>query len=708
MICHHEKATIMERTDDLTIVQPGDISTISTVEFDKETYEQYFSELVQLERNEEMRRHEQEIKKLSGKEREKRGRAILNSSARDDGTGYGGTFLVKFVRKQGMPDTEISVGDLVRISKHDPLSDQNPYGTVIEKTGYSLLVSFNEKPPKWVFNKRVRLDLYVNDVTFKRMLQAIKYVVHDQVKNTHLTASLLSKTKSSIEKDESEIFSFFNTELNQSQKETVKNCLSSSLFHLIHGPPGTGKTITCVEVIEQAIENNETVIACADSNTAVDNLVEKLVKQKRRVVRIGHPARVNPLLRKHSLDYLLEQNDTFQKAQQIRQKAYDLKEKQDQFTFPSGRWRRGLSNGQIKQLASKNIGSRGISSTTIKEMAISIEYQDKINELFIEIDALENQAVQDLINSAEVVCSTNSSAGSEVLANHRFDLCVIDEATQSCEPSCLIPIVKADKVIMAGDHKQLPPTILNEKAEQKGFSISLFERIIALYGEKIKSLLTVQYRMNEKIMGFSNQQFYDKRLKADDSVKHHTLQELFSDSVGEIHLDLKPFEICDPDEPLIWIDTKKNNLGERSRFGSSSKENLAEAKLIKKIVNHFIKLGIDSIDIGVITPYYDQKKLLHSLIDSEYLEVDTVDGFQGREKELVLVSLTRSNQKGNIGFLKDLRRLNVSITRARRKLVIVGDSQTVCTNKTYESFYNFVSQNGIIIPSEQVEKISDT
>jgi len=201
-------------------------------------------------------------------------------------------------------------------------------------------------------------------------------------------------------------------------------------------------------------------------------------------------------------------------------------------------------------------------------------------------------------------------------------------------------------------------------------------------------------------MGFSNQLFYDGKLKADDSVKHHTLKDLFSDGVREIQLDLKPTEIFDPKESLIWIDTKKNKQGERSRFGSTSKENVAEAKLIQDIVNRFVRLGLNPKDIGVITPYYDQKKLLHSLIESEYIEVDTVDGFQGREKELVLVSLKRSNPKGNIGFLKDLRRLNVSITRARRKLIIIGDSRTVCTDETYESFYDFVSQQGIIIPSD--------
>ena len=685
----------MGKETEITVVKPGDPSRVSKVTFSNHEYNNYFSKLVNLERKEEMRRHEQEIKKLSGREREKRGRAVLHCSARNDGMGYGGTFLVKFVRKKGMPDTEIAVGDLVRISKRNPLSDRNPYGTVVEKTGYSLQVSFNDKPPKWMYHKNVRLDLYVNDVTFKRMLQALNDVASDHVKNISLTSSLLSKKQ--IKNKTKEIHSFFNNQLNESQKKTVKDCMSSSLFHLIHGPPGTGKTITCVEVIEQAIENNQTVLACADSNTAVDNLVEKLVMQKRSVVRIGHPARVTPTLRKHSLDYLLEENETFQKAQRVRTKAYDLKDKQDQFTFPSGRWRRGLSNTQIKKLASKNKGSRGISANKIKEMATSLEFQDKINNLFNEIDILEGQAVKELLEECDVVCTTNASAGSEVLKNHRFNLCVIDEATQACEPSCLIPIVKADKVVMAGDHKQLPPTILNEEAEKKGLSISLFERLIALYGNRIKSLLTVQYRMNQKIMGFSNQYFYNRNLKADESVKHHTIQGLLSKNVSDKNDEMNWRKVVDPSEPLVWIDTEKQDSFERSRSGSTSKENLGEAHVIQHIVSTLIQMGVKPNDIGLITPYYDQKALLNSMIDNDEMEIDTVDGFQGREKEIILVSLTRSNPQGNIGFLKDLRRLNVSITRARRKLIITGDSNTVCTDKTYNSFYEFVAENGTVV-----------
>jgi len=687
----------MQKETDTAIVQPGNISMISTTEFTKDEYKEYFSKLVNLEREEEMRRHEQEMKNLSGREREKRGRAILQCRARSNEIGYGGTYVVKFVRKQGMPDTEIGVGDLVRISKNNPLSDKNPYGTVIEKTGYSIQVSFNNTPPKWMFHKQVRLDLYVNDVTFKRMLQSINDVVNAQVTNAFLTSSVLSKMSIKSSSDQINSLTFFNKDLNESQKKTVYQCLSKSPFHLIHGPPGTGKTVTCVEVIQQAISRNKTVLACADSNTAVDNLVEKLVQQGKNVVRVGHPARVTPVLRDHSLDYLLDQNETFKKAQQIREKAYALKEKQDEFTFPSGRWRRGLSNSQILKLASKNKSSRGIPADKINEMATSIEFQEKINNLFTEIDITEKRAVREVLHQCDVVCTTNASSGSEVLKNHRFDLCVIDEATQACEPSCLIPIVKADKVIMAGDHKQLPPTILNETAERRGLSISLFERLIALYGSQIKSLLNVQYRMHENIMGFSNHHFYNDKLKADESVKQHTLKDLLEDSKHEKETNRDIFPTANSIHPLIWIDTHTNNGSEWSRPGSTSKENRVEAKLIQNIVIQFLNLGIDPSDIGVITPYYDQKILIRKFVKNEILEVDTVDGFQGREKEIIILSLTRSNPQGNIGFLRDLRRLNVSITRARRKLIVIGDSDTICSDNIYQLFYEYINQYGRIL-----------
>ncbi len=676
----------MPRPEDLEIVEPGTPESITKVDYEEDEYIEHFSELVELERQEEMERHEREMKYLSGREREEKGRAILNARARDEGTALGWKFIVKFVRKDGLPETEISVGDLIRVSKSQPLSDDNPSGTVTEKTGYSITAAFDEKPPGWIYD-RVRVDLYVNDITFQRMLDALEKVSSLEGKKRKLMNKILSQREHRSKELEEDIF-FCNQELNPSQSEAVIRSLESDDLYLVHGPPGTGKTVTCVEIIEQAIERDLDVLACADSNTAVDNLVEHLVSRGREVVRVGHPARVTPVLRDHTLDYILEDNKTYQKAQRLRERAFELKEEQDEYIYPSGRWRRGMSNDVIKSLAEKGKGSRGVSPDKIKEMAKSLELQEEIDELFEKVDSLEEKAVDEAIEEADVVCTTNSSSASEAMDGREFDLCVIDEATQATEPSCLIPTVKADKLVMAGDHKQLPPTILSERAKREGLSETMFERLIALLGEEIKTLLDTQYRMHEKIMRFSDDEFYQGQIKADESVRTHTLEGIIEERPGG-----KLDEILEPKEPIVLVDTN-GEMRERSRAGSPSKENPGEAVLASELVKGFQDMGVESEDIGVITPYADQTDLVSSKVEDDGVEVDTVDGFQGREKEVIILSLTRSNSRDEIGFLKDLRRLNVSITRARRKLVIIADTKTVSSNKMYESLFDYVESEG--------------
>ncbi len=675
----------MSKKDNINIVDPGDPDSITRKKYSIEEYIEHFSELVELERREEMERHEREIKQLSGWEREKKGRTILNTRARDDGTGLGGKFIVKFIRKDGLPESEISVGDLIRVSKNHPLSDDNPSGTVMEKTNYSLKAAFEESPPDWIYDK-VRIDLYVNDITYQRMLDALKKIRGLKGKKRKLVKVILNdKNRDNREIDN---IYFCNRELNHSQKEAVIHALEAKDFHLIHGPPGTGKTVTSVEVIEQSIEDRKKILACADSNVAVDNLVEHLVSRGRKVVRLGHPARVTPLLRDNTLDYVLEKNDTYQKALGLRERALELKDKQDQYTYPSGRWRRGLSDEAIKNLAEKGKGSRGIPSHKMKEMAKSIELKEEIDELFEKINRLEDKAVSEVIEQADVVCSTNSSSASEALNDEEFDLCVIDEATQATEPSCLIPILKSEKVIMAGDHKQLPPTILNKEAKEKGLDETMFERLLALHGEDVKTLLRKQYRMHEKIMSFSAEEFYHGDLLADSSVENHTLKDL---------IDQKPdgkFEdVLSPKPPITLIDTN-GQMPEKRRTGSTSIENPGETLLAEELAASYIDLDIEPKDIGIITPYKDQSDLINRRVDEENLEVDTVDGFQGREKEVIILSLTRSNNDGIIGFLNDLRRLNVSLTRAKRKLIILCDKRTLASNEVYDRLFDYIEKRG--------------
>ncbi len=655
-------------------------------------YVEKFRELVEMEREEEMRQHRESIRKLSGKERENEGKAILHLRSRDEGETLAG-YLVKFMRNrkgEELPETEIGVGDLVMISKKDPLRDDNPTGTVVEKTNYSVTVAFDGKPKSFVFGKNLRMDLYVNDITYQRMkdaLEKVRAADEDMLKLRKIMTGL----ENPQEPNPVDVDNWFNEDLNESQKNAVERALGDEDFHLIHGPPGTGKTTTCIEVIEQFIEREQSVLATADSNIAVDNILEFLLDQGVDAVRVGHPARVTPKLREHTLDNLVEEKEEYQESEKLREKAFSLKEKQDSLTHPSGRYRRGMSDEQIKSLAEKGRGSRGVSPDKIKEMAEWLKVQEEADRLFERSDELRDEAVDEVIEEADVVCTTNSTAGSELIEGKMFDVVVIDEATQATEPSCIIPITHGRKVVMAGDHKQLPPTVKSQEAASQGLEDTLFERLAEEHPE-IKDLLTVQYRMHEKIMNFSNNEFYDGELVADDSVKTHTLSDLRFD-INELGSDWQP--VLNPTEPFVFLDTKLKGFSERTPPGSTSKENPGEAEKVKDIVENLRKSGLDDEDLAVISPYDDQVDLLNRMIDGEDLEIKTVDGFQGREKEVVIISLTRSNDSGQIGFLKDVRRLNVALTRAKRKLIVVGDSDTLTIHGTYQNFVRYSEKEGI-------------
>ncbi len=653
--------------------------------------------LVEIEREEEMRRHEKEIKNLTGREREEEGRAILNLKGRDEGTGLGGKYLIKFVRqKQGesLPENEISIGDLVMLSKNDPLRDDNPTGTVAKKSNYSITVAFEADPSGFLYGKGLRCDLYVNDITYQRQLEALLKVFDgSDYRLEELTRKAIGEEDiefGNIDRD----VKFLDENLNGSQKEAVVKSLSAKDFFLIHGPPGTGKTVNCIEVARQVLKRGEDVLCTADSNTAVDNMVEWLAKAGEKVIRVGHPARVTPMLRKHTLDEVVQQNEKYQKSQELREKAMDLVDKQDEFTHPGGRWRRGMSDEMIKSLAQKGKGSRGVPPSKIEEMAKWLELQEKIDELFTEIEKLEEEAVDEILEWADVVCATNSGCGSELMSGREFDTLIIDEATQATEPSCWIPMILSDKVVMAGDHKQLPPTVLSKDAEE--LNETLFESLMEIHGDDISRILKVQYRMHQNIMNFSNEEFYDGVLKADESVASYTLEDMKSFEYSN-DLSNNYRGLLDPEEPVVFLDTRNIGASERQRKGSTSRENPKEADLAASISSKLIKLGMNPDQIAIITPYDDQVDLINRKIGTEDLEVDTVDGFQGREKEAVILSLVRSNPEKEVGFLKDVRRLNVSLTRAKRKLIIIGDGDTVSGHETYRRLIEYVTEAGGLI-----------
>jgi predicted DNA helicase len=641
----------------------------------------HLKELVEMERKAEIEAMRLEMKRLSGREREKVGRAVLalNGKVVGEELGY---FLVRYGREREIK-TEISVGDLVVISKRDPLKS-DLVGTVVEK-GKRFLTIALETVPEWAL-KGVRIDLYANDITFKRWMENLDNLRESGRKALELYLGLR-------EPEESEPVSFtpFDKRLNASQRKAIAKALGSRDFFLIHGPFGTGKTRTLVELIRQEVERGHKVLATAESNVAVDNIVERLVGSGIKIVRVGHPSRVSKALHETTLAYLITQHELYGELRELRIIGENLKEKRDTFTKPAPKYRRGLNDREILRLADKGIGTRGIPARLIREMAEWIKINQQVQKTFGDARKLEERIAREIIREADVVLTTNASAGLEAIDYGEYDVAVIDEATQATIPSVLVPINRAKRFVLAGDHRQLPPTVLSEKARE--LSKTLFEGLIEHYPEK-SEMLTVQYRMNERLMEFPSREFYDGKIEAHESVRNITLADL---GVSEPELGDFWNTALKPENVLVFIDTsKREDRFERQRRGSDSRENRLEAKLVAEVIEKLMEMGVKPEWMGVITPYDDQRNLISSMV-GEDVEVKTVDGYQGREKEAIILSFVRSNKKGELGFLTDLRRLNVSLTRAKRKLIAVGDSSTLSSHPTYRRFIEFVRERGTLI-----------
>ncbi|RKX49879.1 MAG: IGHMBP2 family helicase [Thermotogae bacterium] len=641
------------------------------------TYIAKLIDLVELEREAEINAMREEMRRLRGYEREKLGRAILNLNGKVIGEEFGFR-LVKYGRKEPFK-TEIGVGDLVLISRGNPLMS-DLVGTVVEKGNRFIVVAL-EAVSSWAL-RNVRIDLYANDITFRRQIKNLKNLSESGIRALKLILNQEKPTKST-----SQEFEPFDIKLNPTQRKAISLALGSEDFFLIHGPFGTGKTRTLAELILQEVKRGNKVLATAESNVAVDNLVERLWG-KVNLVRLGHPSRVSKHLKESTLAFQVESHERYRRARELRNKAERLAMMRDQYKKPTPQLRRGLTNKQILKLAEKGRGARGVPAKDVREMARWITLNEEVQKLYKFAEKIEEEIVKEIVEKADVVLSTNSSAALEFIKDVEFDVAVIDEASQATIPSVLIPIAKAKRFVLAGDHKQLPPTILSEEAKE--LSETLFEKLIELYPDKAK-MLEIQYRMNEKLMEFPSREFYNGKIKADEGVKDITLADL---KVREPFFGEPWDSILKREEPLVFVDTaERRDKWERQRKGSTSRENPLEALLVKEIVERLLRMRVKEEWIGVITPYDDQVDLIRSLIGEE-VEVHSVDGYQGREKEVIILSFVRSNKNGDLGFLTDLRRLNVALTRAKRKLIAVGDGETLSNHPTYKRFLEFVKRHG--------------
>lgn len=432
--------------------------------------------------------------------------------------------------------------------------------------------------------------------------------------------------------------------LNPTQEKAVNEVLTAKDVAIVHGPPGTGKTTTLVEAVFECLRRESQVLICAQSNMAVDWIAEKLADRGVPILRIGNPTRVNDKMLSFTYERQFENHPDYDQLWAIRKAIRELR-------------------------AGRKRGDRS--------------FHQKMDRLKSRATELEMRIRQQLFGEARVIACTLVGSASRLLEGQRFGTLFIDEAAQALEAACWIPIRKASRVVFAGDHCQLPPTVKSPEAMKGGLGVTLMERIVKNKPEVV-TLLKVQYRMNEEIMKFSSDWFYHGQVESAPEVRNRS--------------------VLDFDIPMLWIDTADMACHEEFVGESYGRVNKTEARLtLAALQLYFDKIGkerilSEKIDVGIISPYRAQVQYLRQLLRNEpyfkpyrhLVSVNTVDGFQGQERDVVLISLVRANDEGQIGFLRDLRRMNVAITRARMKLVILGDAPTMTRHPFYKKLYEYI------------------
>ena len=433
--------------------------------------------------------------------------------------------------------------------------------------------------------------------------------------------------------------------LNETQEHAVNEVLCAKDVSVVHGPPGTGKTTTLVEAIYETLMRENQVLVCAQSNMAVDWISERLVDRGINVLRIGNPTRVNDKMLGFTYEMRFEAHSDYPQLWAIRKSIREMRQHR----------KRGDDH-----------------------------FHQKMDRLKARATELEIRINAELFGEARVIACTLVSSASRLLQGMKFATLFIDEAAQALEAACWIPIRKASRVILAGDHCQLPPTIKSLAAMHGGLDKTLMERIVENKPEVV-TLLKMQYRMNDDIMRFSSDYFYHGEVESAPEVKHRG--------------------ILDYDDAFEWIDTADIDAREEFIGETFGRINKAEAELTLAVLQHYFeKIGKqrimdERIDVGIISPYRAQVQYLRHLIKKQsffkpyrhLLSVNTVDGFQGQERDVIMISLVRANEEGQIGFLRDLRRMNVAITRARMKLIILGNTETMGKHPFYKKLINYIN-----------------
>ena len=516
-------------------------------------------------------------------------------------------------------------------------------GVVSYVDGDRMVITLPDNTPvvDWQNREQVGIQLFFDETSYRLMFEALDRVT--QAKGNRL--AYLRDLFYSHQPAQTFRFNALRFPwLNATQERAVNEVLRAKDVLVVHGPPGTGKTTTLVEAIDETLRRESQVLVCAQSNMAVDWISEQLVDRGINVLRIGNPTRVNDKMLSFTYERRFEAHPDYPQLWSIRKTIREMR---------AQRKKSGES------------------------------YHQRLDRLKSRATEIELRIHNELMDSARVIASTLTGAANRLLDGQKFGTLFIDEAAQALEAACWIPLRRVSRVILAGDHCQLPPTVKSIAALKGGLGKTLMERIVENKPEVV-TLLQVQYRMREEIMRFSSQEFYQGKVATAPSVSHRS--------------------ILDYDDPITWIDTAGQDFHETFVGESFGRINKAEAELtLDTLQQYFSKIGKqrildERIDVGIISPYRAQVQYLRRQIRKKdffkpfrhLIAVNTVDGFQGQERDIILISLVRANEEGQIGFLRDLRRMNVAITRARMKLIILGDSTTMTRHPFYKRLYEYV------------------
>ena len=606
--------------------------------------------LIKIEKQEDLRLYNEFIGKTNLAQRKFAG--ICWQPLRVIETGYGMgdyPFVVVERTKQKGVSHQFSGGKPVQLFVHaDGKELESVNGTVhYVKDDQMKIVLNSDDLPYWVQNSSIGVNLQFDEKSYTEMEDSIKNLLKIENGTTADLVDILLGNKD--QRPPKELFLYELPELNASQNAAVQSVLTTQDVAVIHGPPGTGKTTTLVAAISKLSKTESTILVTTPSNAAADLLTEKLAQNELSVIRIGNLSRIDESILEHTLDEMIGAHPRSKEIQKYKRKAREYRDMAAKYKRSFGREEREQRNMLYKEAKS----------------------------LMKESTDIEHFIIEDLLDHADVVVTTLVGSNNKLIRDRRYGTVVIDEAAQGLEGACWIPIMKADRVVLAGDPHQLPPTVKSQEAKKLGYDTTLIEKCIQRLANV--NLLKVQYRMNETIMQFSNRQFYAGELEAHESVKHHVL------------------EGVEDARPIEFIDTAGCSFDEQLNDESRSFHNTGERDVLQKHIEQLLKQTTVA-SIGIISPYKQQVVQLKEQLGDEFVSsypvtINTIDSFQGQERDVIYISMVRSNDRSEIGFLKDFRRMNVAMTRAKKKLVVFGDSATLGATPFYADFIKYCEDN---------------